>query len=82
MSEHSADRTPWFKEPFMAAWAFIVVFLLAMLIGTSVLVGAASHEPRSAALLVLGPAVVLGGAAAVIRPVRRLFGQWWFIPWG
>ena len=67
------------QEPARGAFAFVVVFFLLMFVGVAVLVGAFDIDPRRSALLSLAPAIILGVAAAVIRPTRRFFASMFYI---
>ncbi len=65
-----------------AVACLIVIPLTVELVGLAVLVGAFDMPPRSAALYLLAPALLLGVAGAYSRPVREFVsGAFQFLPW-
>lgn len=63
----------------LAVMALLWVFALTMFVGVTVIVGAVSIDPRSAALMMVAPALVLAIAAAAYTPTRRLFGRIFYL---
>ena len=67
-----------YDSRFAYVWAFIVLFFLSMLIGVSIIVGSTSLSPRTAALVMILPAML--GTAIGVRfwIVRRIFSAFLF----
>ena len=80
MGKPRGDHKTWREEPILAAMAFFVALFLTLFVGVAILTGAASINPRAAALYALAPSVLVAGIAAAHRSSRRFFAG--LIIWG